>query len=944
MTQIKTMDKDSVMELINNPKQPYKKKVLNIQAREKLREQMRKKLKKLGDESDANDFNFEPDECIDYEKVPETLIAQIGRTMDLEDMDLSESIHEGSIVGSIEEDKDIEVVTKNLGNDFLMGSEMLLMNGFSLLAETDETDIDNVVKPPLPKGRPPSPPPEPVPPPSNEMVVQPAFSSVEKPWSPIPKRHERLNDDWGIESARNPDPPGFDTHDSILKSVIESDGAPAMKPEPLPQQSVELKQSKPVIETDDEWDKVSDTSFIETAIEAPENHKAPELGQRANETYGNYKRRIAEEQKSKEVDVFSADVPQNNNLQEIASSSSANVHQNNIPQRSSGNQSDQRISNNQRNFNDRFNKKNDRNDWAANRKPNQNPRQDQTRKSRFDTDRGRDQNVGNSQKRNLSRDTNNSHDSGGRFDEVKDVHNYRFQNERTSMEPNIDHLNSLLNPKPLQFKGSFNKRMQNSGNFNQSWNNRPRSRSKNRTPVNNSMERDFDESLLPSPNDVRPCLTTLKKVMDIDAELMRIHDKIHGIDKVISNLQSERIAYQKTCADLQHDRKVLFENLMKRAMSSTDDNDTPPKESIQPRERSQQGSCSKSAVEKKLQNIVDQKKRKHEEQHEESKKKKMDVIETTTSAAAKAAKIQKEREEEERRVRIVEKRRLKKLRREREENERLRLEQKNRQEAAASTTIKVEPADKSIKVEPCDKSKSSKASSGKTSKSVKSKEQINIIFMRNEMLQTEGVKMKNFSVKLLNVKVTDEFVETFKSAGSVEVDMIEWIKWCSKEVKLEKIDDNLEKKKDKASSSPPKSKTPEVTEDPLAITESNEDPLAFDETLVINPPTPGSNLIDNNEDSMLIEIPTEQDYSEWTGNFASHEHPIVHLQTILNKFIVCATEGGKILKYRICDGKLAAVFSKHKEICNSFLYDSSGSIYTVSSDGFLHKIKFKVKI
>lgn len=57
---------------------------------------------------------------------------------------------------------------------------------------------------------------------------------------------------------------------------------------------------------------------------------------------------------------------------------------------------------------------------------------------------------------------------------------------------------------------------------------------------------------------------------------------------------------------------------------------------------------------------------------------------------------------------------------------------------------------------------------------------------------------------------------------------------------------------------------------------------------------------------------------------------------------MAASEDGKVFKYFLSDGKLAAVFSKHTEICNSFLYDDRGSIYTVSSDGFLHKIKFKV--
>lgn len=973
MTQLKTMKKDGVRDLIKNPKQPHKTKLLNIQAREKLREQMRKKLKKLGDEGDTNDFSFEPDECIDYEKMPGSLIAQISKTIDHnidnDDMDLTESINEGSIAGSIE-DKDIEVVTKNLGNDFLMGSEMLLMNGFSLLAEADESEIDGIPKiPPLPNERPPSPPPQPVPPPSDEMVVQPAFSSVEKPWSSIRNRsayNSRINNEWDIASARNPDPPNLDTNESVSKTLVDRDNVPEIKLETLLEPEIKLEpllkpsaDSRPTAPVQSVTSTASEAPPAEnsrptapvltnTPSEAlqPDYHQdAQESGRRANETYGDYRRRLAEERRSKEAegDESNTNMSQSQSDRDTIGTSSLKgslKNSTNISENNFNSQSNQRHTN-QRNSNDRnFNQAvpSEHNSWVTNRNNKQNnSRQDQhqNRPSRFEMDRGRDQNSNQFQQRNLSRDTNNSHD--GRFDDVKDGHNYRFQNEKNSAEPNIERLNSLLHPKPLQFKGSFNKRSQNTGNFNQGgskWN-RARSRSRNRTPLNNSMERDFDENLLPSPNDVRPCLTTLKKVMDIDAELMRIHDKIHGIDKVISNLQSERIAYQKSCTVLQHDRKVLFDNMMKRVMSNTDDNDTPPKENSQSKERPQVS--AKSANEKKLQNIVEQKKRKHDEQLDEPKKKKQLAEETTTSAAEKAAKVQKEREEEERRLKVIEKRRLKKVRREREEAERLRLEEKNRQEATAATTIKVEPVEKT---------KSSKNSQEKASKHKKQKEPTTNLFMRNEILQFGTSKTRQISINVQKVPVPQSFIDTF-SSGLVEIDPIDWNKWSSFKEKIEIPDVEKEKPEVRVEVPPGNAIiSSHICEDPLEIPDINGDPLALDDTSM-NPPTPGSSLTESNEDSMLIEIPTEQDYdySEWTGNFASHDRPIVHLQTILNKFIVCSTEGGKILKYRIGDGKLAAVFSKHTEICNSFLYDSlGGSIYTVSSDGFLHKIKFKVGV
>jgi outer membrane protein assembly factor BamB len=168
--------------------------------------------------------------------------------------------------------------------------------------------------------------------------------------------------------------------------------------------------------------------------------------------------------------------------------------------------------------------------------------------------------------------------------------------------------------------------------------------------------------------------------------------------------------------------------------------------------------------------------------------------------------------------------------------------------------------------------------------------------------------------------IAQNLIDSLKSNGMVEIDADDWKKWA-KALKVEKLS---------------------KLDDPLVIPEATEDPLAMDES-TMNPPTPGSNLT-TEDNSMLVEVMDEIDYSEWTGNFTAPEKPIVHLQNIKGKFIVAASEDGKVYKFHIRDGKLACVFSKHTEICNSFLYDDGGSVYTVSSDGFLHKIKFKVRI
>lgn len=909
LTQLKTMDKDGVKDLINNPKQPYKKKVLNIQAREKLREQMRKRLKVLGMEGDS-DFQLEPDECIDYEKIPETLIAQIGQTidinLDMEDMDLSESLNEEA-----SEDKDIEVVTKNLGSDFLMGSEMLLMNGFSLLAETDtEGDVKGFNEiipeiPPLPVNRPPSPPPEPVAAP--EIAV---FCSKEKNWSPA---RPVYNDDWDIESAKNPDPPSATPVPDFDKPV------PRPKPVVAPPAVPQVVVAKPPInrQEDDEWDNAQasggqpDASSRATPVEngAEASEPTSEPGQRANETYGEYRRRMAAE---REIFVWDDEAPS------IVGTTSNSRPQNDFNKA--------QTSNSQWKGND--NKRNGRGgaSWTSNNRQNDSNRQN--RPSRLDTDRERDR-KNSFQQRNSSRDTNRSLDSGRheKFDDVKDGHNYRFQNEKNTQEPVIERLNTMLNPKPLQFKGSFNKRSQYASSYGHG--SHRRSRSRQRTPQNNSMERDFGENLLPSPNDVRPCLTTLRKVMEIDAELAMVHEKVRGIDQVISNLRSERIAHQKTTSRLLNSRKVLFDHLMKRALSTEADKAEPHrKEKSQSTEPVVPPASHKSVVGKKLQNIVDQKKRKHEEQPEEPKKKKPAVESyVTTSAAEKAAQIQKEKEEEERRLKVREQKRLKNLRR---ENERARLEERIRQEATASTTItiKQEPPEKSS-----DKNKSHKnhQQPAKSHRSEKPKEQKKILFKLSDTIQVDGSKSKPLSVNLQRVPLAPNLIETFLASKSLEIDIDDWNKWC-KSIKPEaKVKDEK----------PAKATAPDVQDDPLVLPVSNFDPLAMDESSM-NPPTPGSTLMAS-EDSMLVEIQTEPDYAEWRGNFTAHEQPIVHLQNVNGKFLVAACEDGKVFKYHLSDGKLVAVFSKHTEICNSFLYDDRGSIYTVSSDGFLHKIKFKVR-
>lgn len=56
---------------------------------------------------------------------------------------------------------------------------------------------------------------------------------------------------------------------------------------------------------------------------------------------------------------------------------------------------------------------------------------------------------------------------------------------------------------------------------------------------------------------------------EMDSEISKLIERMHGIDKVINNLQSERSIIQKTFSKLQHDRKLLLDALLKNVSSAS---------------------------------------------------------------------------------------------------------------------------------------------------------------------------------------------------------------------------------------------------------------------------------------------------------------------------------------------------------------------------------------
>lgn len=895
LNQIKTMDKGNVKEMIKNPKQPHRKAVLNIHAREKLREGMRKQLKTLGGQEEDQDMFFETDESANFESIPQTLIAQIGHELGVDDMDL------GNLEESVIEDKDMEVIKKNLGNDFLFGSELLLMNGFNLLGE-NETE-NELPPPPLPSE--PSKPPEPVPAPDEGI-----FSSVNKPWSPVRHKNPRKTstcEEWDIESAKNPDPPGMTPSQPI--SVITTSSrsrseTPAVdsKCEPVAVAEVKVEQvdtTKPppsTLQTNsfakDEWDESADfkssaTPFIpqtpgpnetplhqegnEQVVNEQQQQQLPP--QRANETYGDYKRRI--------------------NLLLMNSSSSENINDNfnkprpppqqqqqkrpKVPQTNDWDENEPRASCNNDN-------------WVSNNRRNNN----NVRMSRFEQNRSRERNNfnnSNSNKRSISpRDRFSGNVDKPRGEDMKDGFNYRFSTNETNNN-NVDRLNSIIAPKG-QFKSSFNK-----------------NRVREKTPTNNEGEfDDFFAKQSGSSKDARPCYFMLKKIIDIDSEMTVTHDKMHGIDKVIQNLQSERVGYQKKFSQLLHDRKVIFDSLIKRSHYNDGPNATESTQQTRDRSRDKSPAPShKAQVGKKLEKMADHKKRKVVVEEpppvieEPPKKKRFMPVEVPRSAAQR----QKEKDEKELKERLEKIRKQKQLRREREESERRKLEEEAMR-ASNDTIIKIEKPDKPHKPQP-----SQKPSHVKTMKPSK------ISFNFNEILQVNNFKLKMPKIDLSRLSLPSHVIDQFRFGNFPTVD--EW----NKQTEQSRVKEE-----------------PEIQI--MSEPESDKDPLAFEDTLpMTNPPTPGNNLTTAIDDDDLCD--EHQLYEEWCGNFNTHETPIVFLQNIDDKFMVCAAEDGKLFKYELASGKVDAVFTRHTQICNSFLHDQKDNLlYTASSDGSVFRIKFKV--
>lgn len=155
INQLTSMNKYNLKQMINNPDSKYET-ALKTHARQKLRAEVRRQLRNfsLSDTSTPTKSScgiLQPDECVDSDKIPDALLEQIGKVLDLNLLDLNVS-EEQVPVTAVEDDDCVinqsdtdpsatEVLDKNLrltdddckldldADDIFARAELLLMKG-----------------------------------------------------------------------------------------------------------------------------------------------------------------------------------------------------------------------------------------------------------------------------------------------------------------------------------------------------------------------------------------------------------------------------------------------------------------------------------------------------------------------------------------------------------------------------------------------------------------------------------------------------------------------------------------------------------------------------------------------------------------------------------------------------------------------------------------------
>ncbi|XP_058824603.1 mediator of DNA damage checkpoint protein 1-like [Topomyia yanbarensis] len=154
INQLTTMNKYSLKQMINNPDSKYET-ALKTHARQKLRAEVRRQLRNFSLQESTSQTKtcgmLEPDECVDSDKIPDALLEQIGKVLDLNLLDLNVGDDQPQVATVEDEDCVInpsdpdysatEMLDKNLrltdddvqlhldAEDIFARAELLLMKG-----------------------------------------------------------------------------------------------------------------------------------------------------------------------------------------------------------------------------------------------------------------------------------------------------------------------------------------------------------------------------------------------------------------------------------------------------------------------------------------------------------------------------------------------------------------------------------------------------------------------------------------------------------------------------------------------------------------------------------------------------------------------------------------------------------------------------------------------
>lgn len=134
--QLTSMDKHNLKQMINNPNSKFDT-VLQSQARKKIREEMRKQLRNMSSDTDNQLLQnmLDPEECIDSDKIPETVFDEIERVLDI---NLLGNDFSSNFDNSCENDN-----SNDNKEDLYLRAERLLMENTFILEDRLNSNINS---------------------------------------------------------------------------------------------------------------------------------------------------------------------------------------------------------------------------------------------------------------------------------------------------------------------------------------------------------------------------------------------------------------------------------------------------------------------------------------------------------------------------------------------------------------------------------------------------------------------------------------------------------------------------------------------------------------------------------------------------------------------------------------------------------------------------------